>query len=77
LDHASGEPIEVRPARDGWKLRRGDSERWFATQLEAELSARDLARSSRAEFVLKDERGSVRAISTYGDQRHDPRAGDT
>ena len=68
-----GEPIEVRRTRDGWKVRRVNWERWYRTQLEAELSARELARSNHAEFVLKDERGGVRVISTYGD-RHELRA---
>jgi len=59
--------IEVRPIRDGWIVRRGEQERWYRTQLEAEVSARKLARSEHVMFVLKDNRGGVRAIATYGD----------
>jgi hypothetical protein len=70
------QPIEVRPAGNGWKVRRGESERWYATRFEAEFAAREAARSEHAEFVLKDDRGGVRAISTYGAERHDPRVGD-
>jgi hypothetical protein len=64
--------IEVRPADDGWIVRRGEYKRWYRTELEAELSARNLARSEHVEFVLKDNRGEVRAVSTYGDRTSRP-----
>ena len=62
--------FEVRPARDGWVVRHGEFERWYRTQFEAELSARNAARSEHVEFVLKDDCGGVSAISTYGDERY-------
>ena len=61
-------PIEVRPCIFGWEVhRRGEAKRSvYTTQLEAERSGRERARSEHAELVLIDDNGSVRAISTYG-----------
>ena len=67
---AAKKPIEVRPGNDGWEVtRRGETKRsWYATQPEAERSGRELARCDHAEFVLMDDDGRVRAISTYGNE---------
>ena len=65
--------IEVRPAgRGGWEVREGEATRsTYATQREAEVSGREIARSEHAEFVLRDDDGGVRAISTYGTAPHE------
>jgi hypothetical protein len=62
------EPIEVRPGSDGWEVvRRGETKRSiYPTQLDAERSGREIARREHAEFVLLDDDGRIRAVSTYG-----------
>jgi Uncharacterized protein conserved in bacteria (DUF2188) len=72
-------PIEVRPGTRGtWDVRQGEIKRsTYPTQLEAEISGREIARSEHAEFVLKDHDGCARAIARYGPAPHDSRKGCT
>jgi hypothetical protein len=65
--------VRVRPRNGGWQVEVDGRTFLYATQSEAEIVGRRVARSEKLEFVLYDMGGVVRDRVSYGgDTSHLP-----